>query len=44
MIRIGWARVDVSDADSGELTRVFATKVHSLFEMAVVILIRRIES
>jgi hypothetical protein len=42
MIRIGWAGVDVSDADRGELTRVFATKAYSLFETAVVVWIRRI--
>jgi hypothetical protein len=41
-IRISWVGVDVSDADRGELTWVFATKVYSLFEMAVVVWNRRI--
>jgi hypothetical protein len=42
MIWIGWAGVNVSDAGRGELTRVFATMVYYLFEMAVVVWIRRI--
>jgi hypothetical protein len=42
MIRIGWAGVNVSDADRRELRRVFATKVYSLFETAMVVWIRRI--
>jgi hypothetical protein len=42
MIWIGNAGVDVSDADRGELMRVFATKVYPLFETDVVVWIRRI--